>query len=165
MERGQIKLVSIFAAVAFFVMFSIRGQDLPFSVIECIGSSITAGVFANILYKKLVWRLSRFTGVPNLTSITEVVFEFKHELVSGSDEAAPETRHYRKPGKIEITQSGSNIRMKIQTDQMKSKTLNGKFVLDDYNDYVLYYHYRPTQGGALTRDTRLNMGHVALRQI
>lgn len=76
MERGQIKLVSIFAAVAFFVMFSIRGQDLPFSVIECIGSSITAGVFANILYKKLVWRLSRFTGVPNLTSITEVVFEF-----------------------------------------------------------------------------------------
>lgn len=66
MERGQIKLVSIFAAVAFFVMFSIRGQDLPFSVIECIGSSITAGVFANILYKKIglafieIYRCSKF---------------------------------------------------------------------------------------------------------
>ena len=170
MERGQIKLVSIFAAVAFFIMFSIRGQDLPFSAIECVGSSITAGEFANILYKTLVWRLSRFTGVPNLTSITEVVFEFKHELVSESGEAAPETRRYRKPGKIEITQSGCNIRMKIQTDQMKSKTLNGKFVLDDYNDYVLYYHYRtdsrgsankryPTQYGACCAEPDMILGH------
>ena len=170
MERGQIKLVSIFAAVAFFIMFSIRGQDLPFSAIECIGSSMTAGVFANILYKKLVWRLSRFTGVPNLTSITEVVFEFKHELVSESGEAVLETRHYRKPGKIEIIQSGCNIRMKIQTDQMKSKTLNGKFVLDDYNDYVLYYHYRtdsrgsankryPTQYGACCAEPDMILGH------
>lgn len=172
MERGQIKLVSIFAAVAFFIMFSIRGQDLPFSVIECIGSSITAGVFANILYKKMVWRLTRFTGVPNLTNITEVVFEFEHELEAVPGKAAPETRHYRKPGKIEITQSGCSIRMKIQTDQMKSKTLNGKFVLDDYSDYVLYYHYRtdsrgsadkryPTQYGACCAEPDMLLGHWA----
>ena len=43
MEIGQTRLISIFAAVAFFVMFMIRGQDLPFSAIECIGSAITAG--------------------------------------------------------------------------------------------------------------------------
>lgn len=153
-------------------MFSIRGQDLPFSVIECIGSSITAGVFANILYKKMVWRLTRFTGVPNLTNITEVVFEFEHALEAVPGKAAPETRHYRKPGKIEITQSGCSIRMKIQTDQMKSKTLNGKFVLDDYSDYVLYYHYRtdsrgsadkryPTQYGACCAEPDMLLGHWA----
>lgn len=170
MERGQTKLISIFAAVAFFIMFSIRGQDLPFSAIECIGSSITAGVFANILYKKMVWRLTRFTGVPNLTDITEVVFEFEHELIATPGKAALETEHYRKPGKIEITQSGCDIRMKIQTDQMKSKTLNGKFVLDDYDNYVLYYHYRtdskgsagrkyPTQYGACCAEFDMLLGH------
>ena len=71
-----------------------------------------------------------------------------------------------------ITQSGCNIRMKIQTNQMKSKTLNGKFVLDDYNDYVLYYHYctdsrgsadkrYPTQYEACCAEPDMFLGHWA----
>lgn len=172
MEVGQTRLISIIDAVAFFAMLTIRGQDMLFSAIEYIGSSITAGLFANVLYKKLVWRLSRFSGVPNLTHISEVVFEFEHELTAEPGKAAQETDHHRKLGKIEISQSGCNARIKIQTDEMKSKTLNGKFIRDDYGDYALNYHYKtdskfctkkkyPTQYGACSAEFDMIKGHWA----
>lgn len=144
MEDYQFKSFLLTAITAFLCLtFALGWKDI-ITVLGNISTAITIAVLANLIYRKTLWKIDPVLNAPKLYKEKEAIIAFSHAIFLNGDSPASESGIKYKRVRISISQTVLNISMVLQSGQIESNVIVGKFIKGDTpgEKYDLYYVYK-----------------------